>query len=58
MYAREISARTEQYWCPIKHARKILDPHRRYAHFADFGHGEEYHEARKNLRTELQNEKN
>ncbi len=36
-YAREIAARTEQFWCPIKHARKILDPHRRYAHFADFG---------------------
>ena len=36
-YVREISARTEQYWCPIKHARKVLDPHRRYARFADFG---------------------
>jgi len=56
-YAREIAARTEQYWCPIKHARKILDPHRRYAHFADFGQAEEYKEAHKNLRTELQNEK-
>ena len=56
-YAREIAARTEQYWCPIKHARKILDPHRRYAHFADFGQGEEHHEASKNLRAELQNEK-
>ncbi len=56
-YAREIAARTEQYWCPIKHARKILDPHRRYAHFADFGQGEEYHETRKNLRKALQDEK-
>lgn len=56
-YAREIAARTEQYWCPIKHARKILDPHRRYAHFADFGQGEEYHQAHKNLRSELQSEK-
>ena len=56
-YAREIAARTEQFWCPIKHARKILDPHRRYAHFTDFGHAEEYKEAHKNLRTELQNEK-
>jgi hypothetical protein len=36
-YVREIVARTEQYWCPIKHARKILTPHRRYAHFADYG---------------------
>jgi len=36
-YAREIGARTEEYWCPVKHAGKILDPHRRYARFADFG---------------------
>ena len=56
-YAREIAARTEQYWCPIKHARKILDPHRRYAHFADFGQGDEYQEARKRLRKEIQGEK-
>lgn len=42
-YAREIVARTEQYWCPIKHARKILDPHRRYARFADFGDSGDYH---------------
>ena len=40
-YIREIVARTEQHWCPIKHARKLLDPHRRYARFADFGDSEE-----------------
>lgn len=55
-YTREIAARTEQYWCPIKHARKILDPHRRYAHFADFGQGEEYQKTRKSLRMKLQDE--
>lgn len=55
-YAREIAARTEQYWCPIKHARKILDPHRRYAHFIDFGQGEAYHQATTNLREELRAE--
>lgn len=43
-YAREIVARTEQYWCPVKHARKILDPHRRYARFSDFGDAEDYPE--------------
>ena len=36
-YAREIVARTEQYWCPIKHAHKVLDSHRRYVRFAEFG---------------------
>lgn len=55
-YVREIAARTEQYWCPIKHSRKILDPHRRYARFADFGEGEGYHELMKKLRAELRAE--
>jgi hypothetical protein len=41
-YARQIVSRTETYWCPIKHARKVLDPHRRYARFADFGDAEEF----------------
>lgn len=41
-YSREIVARSEQYWCPIKHARKVLDPHRRYARFADFGDSQAY----------------
>ena len=22
-YAREVASRTEQYWCPIKHAHKV-----------------------------------
>jgi hypothetical protein len=26
-YGREIAARTEQYWCPIKHARRIKAAH-------------------------------
>lgn len=52
-YAREVSARTEQYWCPIKHARKVLDPHRRYARYADFGDGEQYHETVGKLRQDL-----
>ena len=56
-YAREVAARTEQYWCPIKHARKTLDPHRLYALFADFGQAEEYHELSSNLRTALRDEK-
>jgi hypothetical protein len=52
-YAREIAARTEQYWCPIKHARQVLDPHRRYARFADFGDAEAYRETVTRLRAEL-----
>jgi hypothetical protein len=36
-YAREIAARTEMYWCPIKHARRLITDHGHYAAFADFG---------------------
>ncbi|MEZ5573838.1 MAG: hypothetical protein R3E64_17760 [Halioglobus sp.] len=41
-YAREITSRTEQYWCPIKHARKILDPHPLYKTFLNYGDAEDY----------------
>ncbi|GAB6040796.1 hypothetical protein [Endothiovibrio diazotrophicus] len=41
-YAREIGARTEQYWCPIKHARRTRDPHSRYLEFIDYGDVEGY----------------
>jgi hypothetical protein len=34
-YAREIASRTEQYWCPLKHARRVAGPHRRYYGFLD-----------------------
>lgn len=52
-YAREISARTEQYWCPIKHARKILGTHQRYTGFVPFGDGETYQEKLPELRRSL-----
>jgi hypothetical protein len=35
-YFREIAARTEGWWCPIKHARKIKKPHSRYHTFVDY----------------------
>ncbi|MEX0965319.1 MAG: hypothetical protein WDZ52_14910 [Pseudohongiellaceae bacterium] len=41
-YAREIFARTEQYWCPIKHARKALGTHRHYSKFLGFGDAEDF----------------
>jgi len=41
-YAREIGSRTEQYWCPIKHALRISDPHQRYYEFLEFGDAEGY----------------
>ncbi|MEW5944065.1 MAG: hypothetical protein AB1710_09495 [Pseudomonadota bacterium] len=49
-YAREIVARTEQYWCPIKHARRALGTHARYAHFLDYGDGRAYRQELEKLR--------
>jgi len=36
-YVREIAARTEQYWCPIRHRRRTRQPHRHYHHFLEYG---------------------
>jgi hypothetical protein len=41
-YVREVAARTEQYWCPIKHSRTIPVPHSRYHLFFDYGDAERY----------------
>ena len=41
-YVREIAGRTEQYWCPIKHARRVIGAHPRYAMFEDYGDAEGY----------------
>jgi hypothetical protein len=41
-YATEVAARTEQHWCPIKHARRLRAPHSRYSHFVDYGDASRY----------------
>ncbi|MBI4665911.1 MAG: hypothetical protein HY751_05800 [Nitrospinae bacterium] len=43
-YAREVAARTENYWCPIKHATRIKSPHSQYHKFARYGDAEGYRE--------------
>jgi hypothetical protein len=52
-YGREVVARTEQYWCPIKHARKVMAAHPYYTGFVDFDDAESYKNELENLRTEL-----
>jgi hypothetical protein len=52
-YVREIVGRTEQYWCPIKHARRVLHAHPYYGDFADFGDAEAYRRELQKLRAEL-----
>ncbi|MBC7499561.1 MAG: hypothetical protein H7315_03545 [Herminiimonas sp.] len=41
-YCTEIISRTEQYFCPIKHARKMLGRQARYADFLEFGEAADY----------------
>lgn len=41
-YVREVASRTEQFFCPIKHALAIPGPHKRYANFVEYGEAEEY----------------
>ncbi len=52
-YSREIAARTEQYWCPIKHARKVKGIHSRYKKFLNFGDAEGYREKIEEVRRDF-----
>ena len=52
-YAVEVAARTEQYWCPIKHARRLNVPHSRYHRFLAYGDAESYTRELERLRREL-----
>ncbi|MES9956588.1 MAG: hypothetical protein ABW086_06015 [Sedimenticola sp.] len=49
-YSREVGARTEQYWCPIKHARRTRDAHGRTERFLDYGDAEAYRRRAQALR--------
>jgi hypothetical protein len=41
-YVQEIAGRTEQHWCPIKHAIRLKTRHSRYEHFLDYGDAKQY----------------
>jgi len=55
-YVREIAGRTEQYWCPIRHAKRVRAPHAHYRHFIDYGDAEGYRRRLIPLRNELSDE--
>ena len=55
-YTREVAARTEQYWCPIKHARRIRQAHERYPHFFDYGDAEAYRAGLNRLRQQYEDD--
>ena len=45
-YAREIAGRTEIYFCPIKHARRVVAAHEGYDAFEEFGDAEGFRRRR------------
>ncbi|HVZ21301.1 MAG TPA: hypothetical protein VG871_09585, partial [Vicinamibacterales bacterium] len=49
-YVRDVAAQTEEYWCPIKHARAIPDPHDEYHLFFDYGDAGRYRRELTSLR--------
>ncbi len=52
-YVSAIIGKTEEYFCPLKHARRILGSHARYNRFLDYGDAADYEgrleEFRRNL---------
>lgn len=52
-YVYAIIAKTEEYFCPIKHARKVLGTHSRYARFLDYGEAADYEAKLEEFRTHL-----
>jgi hypothetical protein len=52
-YVKEIIARTEQYWCPIRHARRLLETHSHYGQFVDYGDAEAWRQELMQLRQAL-----
>jgi hypothetical protein len=54
-FVQEVVARTESYWCPIKHARRLIGAHAHYRDFVEFGDAEAYRVWLAGFATEVQN---
>ena len=50
LYASAIAGRTELYFCPIKHAKKVVAQHAYYDEFLSYGDEEEYQKKMEELR--------
>jgi len=53
-YASAIAGRTELFFCPIKHAKKVVSQHKFYEEFLSYGDEEEYQKKLKELRKHSQ----
>lgn len=52
-YCAEIGSRTEEFWCPIKHKKKVAYEHARYKNYIEYHDSNEYHQKRKNIRLQM-----
>lgn len=52
-YVQAMGAGTEQYGCPIKHARKMKAIHNRHHKFMEYGDGIDYHRNHEALRRDF-----
>ena len=55
-YTFEIAMRTEQYFCPIKHAHRVLGASARYERFLPYGDATDYHAKLNAFRVALEHE--
>ncbi|OKY76667.1 MAG: hypothetical protein BM485_00890 [Desulfobulbaceae bacterium DB1] len=53
-YVREVAGRTEQYWCPIKHARRTSSFHSRSSKFLEYGDADGYRKNIEKIRRDFQ----
>jgi hypothetical protein len=52
-YVSEIAGRTEQYWCPIRHATMLKSMHGNYKKFFDYGDSDNFRQRSVELREDL-----
>lgn len=52
-YVSEISGRTEQFWCPIRHASRTKNMHKYYKDFAKYGDSKSFRQNQPELRKKL-----
>jgi hypothetical protein len=52
-YVVEVAGRTEQHWCPIRHAHRVRHPHSRYSHFLPYGDAQTYRDDMEAVRTDF-----
>jgi len=55
-YGREITARTEQFWCPIKHAWRAPGAHDRVEKYFDYGDVEAWRQGLERVRRDWEQE--